>query len=181
MRRFLATSACVVFLGVLVLGTGLALQPDTGDRKLDSLLDTINKGALTDPGGFLELLSLTFNIPEEKLRTEWEQHGLEAGDWYLATALGSRTRRPVGDIATEYRENQGKGWGVTAMSMGIKPGSPEFKELKRDAGGFVDQMKAKAKSKKQHEKALEKQHRQQIKGKPEGKGQGKRNKGQVST
>ncbi len=60
-----------------------------------------------------------------------------------------------------------------AQRMGIKPGSPEFKELKDNAGGSVDHMGAIAKSRKQHERALEKQRGQKNKGQSQGKGQGK--------
>jgi len=172
MRKSLAASACAVLLGFLVLGTGFARQPDTGDRKLDSLLGKINKEAKADPEEFLKQLSLKHDIPEEEIRKAKEQHGLEPGDIYMATALARRTRRPVGDIAAEYKKNQGKGWGVMAQSMGIKPGSPEFKELKDDARGSVDYMRA-AKSRKHHEQALEKQRGQENKGESQGKGLGK--------
>ncbi len=170
MRKFLAASACAVSLTFLVLGTGLARQPDTGDRKLDSLLGKINKEAKADPDGFLKQLSQKHNIPEEEIRRAKEQHGLEAGDIYMATALARRTRRPVGDIAAEYKQNQGRGWGVMAQRMGIKPGSPEFKELKDDARGSVDYMRA-VKSRKQHEQALEKQRAGKNTGESHGKGQ----------
>jgi len=173
MRKFLATSACVVFVGLLVLGTGFAQRPHTGDRKLDSLLGKINKEAKADPEGFLQQLSQRHNIPEEEIRKAKEQHGLEAGDIYMATALARRARRPVWDIAAEYKQNQGRGWGVMAQSMGIKPGSPEFKELKDNARGSVDHMRATAKSREQHEQALEKQRGQKNKGQSQGKGQGK--------
>ena len=65
----------------------------------------------------------------------------------------------------------------------MKPGSPEFKELKRDTSSYVDQMKAKAESKKTaREKALRKtaQTAEQGTYRERGKGQGTRNKGQLS-
>ena len=34
-----------------------------------------------------------------------------------------------------YNANKGKGWGVIAKELGIKPGSPEFHALKQ--GNFV--------------------------------------------
>ena len=173
MRKLFAASACVVLWGFLVLGTTFAQRPDTGDRKLDSLLGKINKEAKADPEGFLKQLSQKHDIPEEEVRKAKEHHGLEAGDIYMATALARRTRRPVWDIAAEYKQNQGRGWGVMAQGMGIKPGSPEFKELKEDAGRSVDQMKAMARSRKQQEQALEKQRGQKNQGESQGKGQGK--------
>jgi hypothetical protein len=32
-----------------------------------------------------------------------------------------------------YKKNRGAGWGAVARSLGIKPGSPQFKALKTGA------------------------------------------------
>jgi hypothetical protein len=45
--------------------------------------------------------------------------------------LGQWTKQPTEQIVNTYKANQGKGWGVLAKQMGIKPGSAEFHALKR--------------------------------------------------
>ncbi len=49
--------------------------------------------------------------------------------------LGYMTRTPYEKVVQVYQGDRGKGWGVIAKSLGIKPGSPEFHALKR--GDFV--------------------------------------------
>ena len=176
MKKFLTAATCLVFLALLVHGVAFAQQTTTGDRKLDSLLGKINERAKADPDGFIRQLSQKHNVPEEEIQQAKERHGLSYGDMYMATALARRTNRPVGDVAAEYKQNQGRGWGVMAMSMGITPGSPEFKELKANARGSVKHMKTMAKAKKkQQEQEMEKEREQarKIKDEAQGKGQGK--------
>jgi hypothetical protein len=36
-----------------------------------------------------------------------------------------------------YKQSKGKGWGVIAKELGIKPGSPEFHALKRGDFAFT--------------------------------------------
>jgi hypothetical protein len=176
MKKFLTAATCLVFLGFLAQGVAFAQQTSTGDRKLDSLLGKINERAKADPEGFIKQLSEKHGIPEEEIRQAKEKHGLSDGDTYMATALARRANRRVGDVAAEYKQNQGKGWGVMAMNMGIKPGSPEFKELKANARGSVNHMKTMAKAKKRQQKQemeKEREHGRKIKDEAQGKGQGK--------
>ncbi len=49
--------------------------------------------------------------------------------------LGYMASTPYERVVQVYQGNKGKGWGVIAKSLGIKPGSPEFHALKR--GDFV--------------------------------------------
>jgi len=176
MKKILTAATCLIFLGLLVPSVAFALQTSTGDRKLDSLLGKINEQAKADPEGFIKQLSQKHGIPEEEIRQAKEKHGLSDGDTYMATALAHKTSRSVGDVAAEYKQNQGKGWGVMAMNMGIKPGSPEFKELKANARGSVDHMKTMAKAKKsrqEREMGKGREHGRKTKDKAQGKGQGK--------
>jgi hypothetical protein len=50
-----------------------------------------------------------------------------------ATADGRIARKPPAAVIEIYNKNKGKGWGAVARSLGIKPGSPEFKALKAAA------------------------------------------------
>jgi len=94
----------------------------------------------------------------------------------MATALSRLSKRPVGAVAEGYSKNQGRGWGVMAMNMGIKPGSPGFKQMKANARGSVGHMKTMAKAKKrqkQQEMERERENDRKIKDEAQGKGQGK--------
>ena len=51
----------------------------------------------------------------------------------MATGLFRISKKPIGVVAEEDKQNRGRGWGVTAMSLGIKPVSPEFIQLKANA------------------------------------------------
>jgi hypothetical protein len=94
----------------------------------------------------------------------------------MATALSRKTNRRLGNLAAGYKQNQGKGWGVMAMNMGIRPGSPEFKELKTGARGSVGHMKTMAKDKKrlqEQEMGKEREHDWKVKNEAQTKDQGK--------
>jgi hypothetical protein len=166
MKQILTVATFLLFLGLHFQSVAFALQTSTGDWNLDSLLGKINERAKSDPDGFTKQLSQKYGIPEEEIRQAKERGGLSDGDTYMATALARKTNRRVGDVAAEYKQNQGKGWGVMAMNMGIKPGSPEFKELKAGARGSLDHMKAMAKGKKNQQKqevGKEREHGRKVK------------------
>jgi len=179
MKKFLTAATCLVVLALLVHGAAFAQQAKTGDRKLDSWLGKINERAEADPDGFILQLSQKHNIPEEEIRQAKERHRLSYGDTYMATALSRLSQRPVGVVAQDFNKNQGRGWGVMAMNLGIKPGSPEFKQMKANARGSVDHMKTMAKAKKrQHAQEMEREreHARKIKDEAQSKGQGKAKK-----
>ena len=176
MKKFLTAAACLVFLGLFVRGAAPAQQAKTGDRNLDSLLGKINKQAEAEPEAFFRQLSQRHNIPEAEIRQAKERHGLSYGDTYMATALSRASRRPIGVVAENYGKNRGKGWGVIAMNMGIKPGSPEFHQMKANARGSVGHMKTMAKARRrQHKQEMKREQEQgrKIKAEAQGKGQGK--------
>ena len=54
------------------------------------------------------------------------------GDAYMCFRVAEITKKPVDIVLREYKANKGKGWGVIAKNLGIKPGSKEFHELKKN-------------------------------------------------
>lgn len=52
-------------------------------------------------------------------------------DTYMAYKLSEMSKRPVSDVVKVYGNGKSKGWGALAKRLGIKPGSKEFHELKR--------------------------------------------------
>jgi hypothetical protein len=51
-------------------------------------------------------------------------------DAYIVLRFGEMSRHPFDYVLREYKASRGKGWGVLAERLGIKPGS-EFHALKR--------------------------------------------------
>jgi hypothetical protein len=176
MKRLLTMVAGLVVVVLLVIGASVVKPSKTGDRDLDAQLVKIDEKAKADPDVFFRQLSQQHNIPEAEIRQEKERRGLGYGDTYMAAALSRLSKRPIGAVAEEYKPKEGKGWGVMAMNMGIKPGSPEFHQMKDNAGGSVKHMDTVAKEKK-NQKKLEKERAQEqerkIKENGQGKGQGK--------
>jgi hypothetical protein len=65
----------------------------------------------------------------------------------MVLRLGEMSNKPPEYVIKEYKERKGKGWGVLAKSLGIKPGSKEFHALKRGQDLYDDQAQGKGKGK----------------------------------
>lgn len=114
-----ALLALVIFSSTAIAGGGL-----------DSFLNSLNIQARADMDGYSAKLSLQFGVPELQVRTVISTVK-EPSDAFMCLQLGQWTKKPAEQVVTVYKSNQGKGWGVIAKSMGIKPGSAEFHALKR--------------------------------------------------
>jgi hypothetical protein len=55
---------------------------------------------------------------------------MEPAEIYLALELSFLSGKPLGTVLNIYKNNRGRGWGVVARTLGIKPGSEAFKQLK---------------------------------------------------
>jgi hypothetical protein len=173
MKKLLAASTGLFVLVSLAYGMGSKPSGSTGDKKLDSTLEMIDIEAKTDPDGFIEHLSSRHSIPKQEIHQAKETYSLGAADIYMATVLAKLTNRPVLFVAEEYNKNQGKGWGVIAKDLGIKPGSREFHQLKGGAQGSLNHMRSMAKSKQQHEREMKQGQEQRMKKDSKGKDHGK--------
>ena len=173
MRRVLMAAMGLLLVAGVAHGWGSTPGGSTGDRQLDATLGSLGNEAKADPGGFVGLISSRYGVPEREIRQAREKYGLGAGDLFMATALARASGRPVVSIAGEYRKNQGRGWGVMAKSLGIKPGSKEFHELKAGAQGSLDHMHALTTSNRGHEQELKQEHERKAKKDAQGKSRGK--------
>ena len=97
---------------------------------LDGFLKNLNVQAQVDMKGFSAKLSAQFGVPEVQVRAVISTVK-EPSDAFMCLQLGQWTQKPTEQVVNAYKANQGKGWGVIAKSMGIKPGSAEFHALKR--------------------------------------------------
>ena len=92
-------------------------------------IDDFNIKAEADPSGFKAKLEARFNIGGAEVNAVLSTVDNSA-DAYIVFRLGEMSGKPTDNIIREYKSGKGKGWGVLAKSLGIKPGSKEFKALK---------------------------------------------------
>jgi hypothetical protein len=122
-KIILAVTALVLFSGQALAGGGL-----------DGFLNNLNIQASADISGFAARVSAQFGVPEVRVRAVIGTVSAPA-DAFMVFQLGTMTQKPPEMVLRVYKANRGRGWGVIAKSLGIKPGSPEFHALKR--GDFV--------------------------------------------
>jgi hypothetical protein len=106
----------------------------TGDAWVDTELGHFSDYGRRDRGYFVDDLVGSYGAPRYLVNELLEKRRWDPGDVYYAAALAYQSRRPLGDVAREFENSKGQGWGVVAMRMGIKPGSAEFHALKGQMG-----------------------------------------------
>jgi hypothetical protein len=104
----------------------------------------LNIRAEANRDGFRAQLSTRFKIGGAEIKVILGNVDSPA-DAYMVLRLGEMSGKPLDYVLEQYRNQKGKGWGVLAKSLGIKPGSPEFKALKagHDLGGKAGKGKGK--------------------------------------
>jgi len=122
-KLFFAVMALFIVCGPALAGGGL-----------DVFISDLNVQARSDLPGFSARISAQFGVPVPQVQAVIGTVAMPA-DAFMIFQLGSMTHRPPDAVLGVYKANRGKGWGVIAKSLGIKPGSPEFHALKR--GDFV--------------------------------------------
>jgi hypothetical protein len=107
-----------------------------------------NIRAEAGPDGFKAQLSTRFKIGNAQVEVVLGNVDSPA-DAYLVFRLGEMSSKSVDYVLNKYKTSKNKGWGVLAKSLGIKPGSKEFKALKAgsDLYGKTDMSKGKKKNK----------------------------------
>jgi len=109
--------------------------------------------AEADPSGFKAKLSTRFNIGGAEVNAVLSNVNNSA-DAYIVLRLGEMSGRPTEDVIKKYRAGKGKGWGSLAKSLGIKPGSKEFKALKSGDDLYDKKHQGKDKDKKGKSKKI---------------------------
>ena len=158
MKRILISFLLIVFCCCQFVYAG---NTSTGDSGLDRSLETLNKGAKENIGEFAKKLGRKFGISEQTTERLLKRVGMSPGDVYMTAKVSKISKRSIEDVENAYKENKGKGWGVIAKKLGIKPGSKEFHELKKDDSGILEdyrgkEKKEKAKGKKEKAKGKKK-------------------------
>jgi hypothetical protein len=109
------------------------VQFNTGSAELDADLGKINADANLDFGAFKTNLTLSYDVSENKIDYLRVSVKMEPAEIYLALELSELSGRSIDQVIEIYQVNRDKGWGVIAKELGIKPGSPEFHNLKNNA------------------------------------------------
>jgi len=112
-----------------VLALGLLAAPIRAGG-LEDFLRRVNVQAQADLDGFRLKVCAQFGVPDLQVRTVLK--GVPSpGDAFMVFELGRMTGVPPERVLQTYQTHRGKGWGVIAKELGIKPGSREFHALKR--------------------------------------------------
>jgi hypothetical protein len=122
-----------IFIALLFcLISSAQVQYNTGDSELDSDLSSINANARLDFGAFKSNLTISYDIAEKKIDHLSVSVGMEPAEIYLALELSIISGRSIDQVVEIYEVNKDKGWGFISKELGIKPGSPEFHNLKEN-------------------------------------------------
>ena len=113
----------VIFLELLLVSS----LASAGD--FDWIKD-FNIKAEADPSGFRARLEARFQVGDIEIKTVLGNVEKPA-DAYMLLRLGEMSNRPIDYVIEKYKAGKGKGWGVLAKSLGIKPGSADFHALKQ--------------------------------------------------
>lgn len=110
-------------------------------------MPNFNIQAQADPSEFRARIATRFNIGDAQI-TAVLSNFHQPADAYVALRLGEMSGKPIDYVTEQYKEAKGRGWGVLAKSLGIKPGSPEFHALKRGDDFYGQQGKGSGKKNK---------------------------------
>ncbi|MDP2276603.1 MAG: hypothetical protein Q8K51_00105 [Nitrospirota bacterium] len=122
----------------------------SADSEFDSFITSMDVQAEANMADFQVRLGAYFGASTSQVETITMSVD-RPGDAYMCFRVAEIAKKPVDIVLKEYRANKGKGWGVIAKNLGIKPGSREFHKLKKskfssDAPG-KDKGKGKGKDK----------------------------------
>lgn len=105
---------------------------------LEDFLSSVNVQAQVDLPGFSARISNQFGVPLPQVQAV-VRSVREPADAFMVFQLGQFSGRQPERVMEVYESNRGKGWGVIAKRLGIKPGSAEFHALKSGNLSFTGQ------------------------------------------
>ncbi len=117
----------VVAVAFLFLVSGL---PGVARADLNAFIQNLNIQAKTDIGKYTLQVGAQFGVPQTQVSAIIRRTDSPA-DAFMILQLGQMSHKDPETVLRTYQGNRGKGWGVIAKELGIKPGSPEFHALKR--------------------------------------------------
>lgn len=141
------TAATLIYCLPAYAGPGIKHVIKTGDKALDLSLKQLNVDVGLDTDNFVNSMSLSYGVKHSRIELMMTRHNMAPSDVYMALKLHRLSNRPLDFVIGEFKKSRGKGWGVTAKRLGIKPGSKEFHALKKGASGVLYSPSGKGKSK----------------------------------
>ncbi|MCK4980924.1 MAG: hypothetical protein KAS62_11050 [Candidatus Delongbacteria bacterium] len=171
-----------LMLLVIILGmfsvyaiTKIEFSAKTGDKELDVSLTKFNTEATLNIKSFNAEMTTNYKVTEKKLDMLRLKSNMQPADIYMALEVSKISKKPMKDVIASYQKNNGKGWGYIAKGLGVKPGSKEFKALKKQ----VRERKQKKEQKKElkqikKNKPENKPKKKDLKIKKQSKGKGKK-------
>lgn len=109
-------------------------NPRTGDTWVDNWLDDVNRYGSRYRQPFVDEMVRYYGAPRDLVTGLVAERRWAPGDVYYACAIAQIIGRPCRYVVEEWERDHEQGWGPVAERLGVKPGSTEFKRLKR---GFV--------------------------------------------
>ena len=97
---------------------------------LDIFLVDLDNQAREDRVGYVDSIGQHFGIPAREVEDVMRRTS-RPSDAFMIFELGRMLGLDRDRVMRTYEGGKGKGWGVMAQEMGIKPGSKEFHALKR--------------------------------------------------
>lgn len=128
-----------LFCSLLAGAFGQSISFGFGDAELDATLGQLNIDAKADLESFSVEVTLQWGASAAQVASAVSQ-GLEPVEVYLAAALSKLSGKPLDFVIVSYKNNRKAGWGALARSLGIKPGSKEFRELKDKSKGAKEKI-----------------------------------------
>ncbi|UXI68383.1 hypothetical protein [Tahibacter amnicola] len=108
-------------------------NPDTGDAWLDAHLGDINVYADGHLDGYIDQVCIQTGAPRYYIETLVIEERYPPADVWMIAQTAQVSGQPIETVRTHFDRNRGRGWGVIAKEMGIKPGSAQFHALKNGA------------------------------------------------
>jgi hypothetical protein len=120
----------ILFIAISVFSHSFCqINFNTGSVELDADLNQVNISAKANLSSFKADLKIDFQTNDIEINKLFSLK-MEPAEVKLALSIADITKKKVDEVADSYTRNKGKGWGVIAKDLGIKPGSKEFHALK---------------------------------------------------
>jgi hypothetical protein len=120
----------------------------TGNSEINKSVEVLDETAKSNVRDYAKKLSRKYNVSEETADWVLKKVEMSPKDADMTLKVSQVANQPVEEVVKEYEANKGKGWGVIAKNLGIKPGSKEFHELKKGGMDLQDDTKDKKKERK---------------------------------
>jgi len=138
MPRSFRSSVLIIVL-TLLSSTGAMAQPveeqylpRSGDAWIDRQLADINAYAARYPQSFADELARYYSVPRDYVEAMLQQPTWHAGDILMACALAQVVGQPCRAVVREWSREHAEGWAGVARRLQAKPGSAQYRELRKD-------------------------------------------------